>query len=124
MNSLTSNIRATELNAGTGSISKYGLEAIERLHECETDLDDARMTALRDLFTLDERAATVYVVLTDETLRKSWIQKNLNDMGFPGESCLVYSESYYTFLNMYSQILRLIRHSVSPILLVEIDSNG
>jgi hypothetical protein len=112
MNSLAANISATQPNGGTASISKYSLEAIKRLHECETDLDDARVTALRDLFTLDERAASVYVVLTKEGLRKRWIQNNLRDMGFPGESRLVCPETYHTFLIVPSQILTLIRISI------------
>jgi hypothetical protein len=62
----------------------YGPKAIDRLHKCETDLDDARMTALRDLFTLDENKALVYTVLRGESLRKAWIQKRLKEMGFPG----------------------------------------
>jgi len=64
----------------------YGPRAIERLPECETDLDDARMTVLRDIFTLDDPAASTYVVLQRESLRKCWIQKRLQEMGFPGES--------------------------------------
>ena len=91
MNTIADNISATQLNRRTNP--KYALEATERLHECETDLDDARQTALRDLFELDEGAASVYVVLTDEGLRKSWIRQNLKDMGFPGESRLVYFET-------------------------------
>jgi hypothetical protein len=102
MNSIADNIHATQLNHRTACIPKYGLEATERLHECETDLDDARKTALCDLFESNEGAASVYVVLTDESLRKSWIRMNLKDMGFPGESCLVCSETSYKFLIIYS----------------------
>jgi len=65
-------------------IGVYGHRAIDRLHECETDLDDARMTALRDLFTLDENCAATYTVLKRESLRKAWIQVRLKEMGFPG----------------------------------------
>ena len=90
MNSLADNIGATQPNRGTtlhsgDTVRVYGAEAIERLYEFETGLDDARMTALRDLFTLDERVASVYVVLKDESLRKNWIRMTLKDMGFPGE---------------------------------------
>ena len=114
MNSLADNMQP---NGGTTSISKYSIEAIERLHECETDLDDARTTALRDLFTLDEREASVYVVLMNESLCKKWIQKHLGDMGFPSESHLVCSEAYFTFIS--DPILTLIQISISLTLSVE-----
>jgi hypothetical protein len=100
---LAENIRAAaQPNRGIAHTPKYSLEAIERLHECETDLDGARITALRDFFALDDVAASVYVVLTDESLRKSWIQMNLKNMGFPGESRLVCCVPSYTSLIMYS----------------------
>jgi len=66
-------------------MGEYTTKAINHLHECETDLDDARMTALRDLFTLDKNSAMTYTVLEAENLRKYWIQKRLKEMGFPGE---------------------------------------
>jgi hypothetical protein len=106
MNRLADNISATQLNRRS---PKYAFEATERLHERETDLDDARKTALRDLFELDEGAASVYVVLTDEILRKNWIQRNLKDMGFPGESRLVYFDTSYKYLTICSQISTLMR---------------
>jgi hypothetical protein len=87
-------MRAMQSNRESDSLSEYGLRAIERLHECETDLDDARMTALRDLFTLDESAASVYAVIKKESLRKCWIRKRLQEMSFPGESRLADSSSY------------------------------
>lgn len=71
------------------------------------DLDVPCMTALHDLFALHEGAVSVYVVLMDESLHKSWIQINLKDMNFPGESRLVYSETSYTLLILCSQIYNL-----------------
>jgi hypothetical protein len=53
------------------------------------DLDNALMTALRDLFELDEGAARVYVVPMNESLRKSWIRINLKGVGLSGDSRLV-----------------------------------
>ncbi|KIM77715.1 hypothetical protein PILCRDRAFT_11805 [Piloderma croceum F 1598] len=83
MNLLADNICATRPNRGTACIPKYSLEATEHLHEREMDLDVPHMTVLCVLFALDEGAASVYVVLMDEILRKCWIQMNLKDMNFP-----------------------------------------
>jgi len=58
-------------------------QAIDLLHESEIYLDDARVTALRDLFTLDANAANTYLVLICDDIRKAWIQKRLREFGFP-----------------------------------------
>jgi len=81
LKSITDSIRghSREDTIGPG---EYGRKAIDRMYECE-NLDDARMTALRDLFTLDENNALTYTAIISDNVRKCWIQKRLKEMGFP-----------------------------------------
>jgi hypothetical protein len=78
-------------------MGEYTTKAIDHLHECKMDLDDAHMTALHDLFTLDKNSAMTYTVLEAQSLRKCWIQKRLEEMGFPGERRNLPYHAYFPF---------------------------
>jgi hypothetical protein len=59
-------------------------KAMTRLQEIETDLDDARLIALIDLFKTDTSEADTYMSLQHDVLRKKWLQKLLAERcGFP-----------------------------------------
>jgi hypothetical protein len=61
-------------------------KAMDRLQECETDLDDDRLIALIDLFKTDVNAVDAYVVLKRESTRKAWVRKQLREvLGFPND---------------------------------------
>jgi len=86
VNSLNTTLQGFPIaRRGRADTSEVTRRAIERLDECETDLDDARMTALRDLFTLNETPASAYLGIKRDTVRKAWIQGKLTKMGFPSE---------------------------------------
>lgn len=58
-------------------------KAMARLQEIETDLDDARLVALIDLFKTNTSEADAYMSLQREGLRKKWVDKQLERFGFP-----------------------------------------
>jgi hypothetical protein len=63
--------------------------ALNLLHDCDMDLDDMRITALRDLFTLDAEAAETYLIIERKDTRKAWVQDQLKGLGFPGEDMTI-----------------------------------
>lgn len=58
-------------------------KAMELIQEQESYLSDDCLVAFIDLFRADTAAADAYVALKREGLRKSWVQKQMKDLGFP-----------------------------------------
>jgi hypothetical protein len=65
--------------------SQAKAEAIQRLHELETDLDFDKLVALEDLFNTDTLKASTYLGFEREGLCKLWVRERLTELGFPKE---------------------------------------
>ncbi len=52
-------------------------KAMLRAQELETDLSDAQMVSLINLFQQEAGAADAYLVIQREALRKAWVQNKL-----------------------------------------------
>jgi hypothetical protein len=59
-------------------------KAVKCAQELETDLDNARLIALLDVFA-DTFHANVYLSFECEALRKVWVEKRLSELGFPDD---------------------------------------
>ena len=57
-------------------------EASELLHKTDTDLDDAAIVAMVDLFAKDGEKARTYMQFLRDSLQKKWVRKELKEMNF------------------------------------------
>jgi hypothetical protein len=68
----------------SSSDSRTKAQAIQRLHELETNLDFDKLVALEDLINTNVLKAQTYLcLLEDEEIRKVWVRKRLTELGFP-----------------------------------------
>lgn len=66
-------------STGVQSTPQRKARAVQRVQELETDLPQLDMLDLIDIFDKNQRHADTYNGLADDSLRKAWVARKLED---------------------------------------------